>query len=50
MDELIKEAIRRDWEHEICNDWKSGMDTQSIAEKHSITVDEVNNVLIKHGL
>ncbi len=49
MEELIKEAIRKDWENEICNDWESGMDELEIAQKHSITVEEVVEVLNKHN-
>lgn len=46
----IVDAIRLDWMLEICKDWESGMDEQEIAKKHSITVKEVNDVLIKADL
>ena len=46
----IVDAIRLDWMLEICKDWESGMDEQEIAKKHSITVEEVNEVLIKADL
>ena len=46
----IAEAIRFDWMMEICKDWESGMDEQEIAKKHRITIEEVNDVLVKADL
>ena len=46
----IVDAIRLDWMLDICKNWESGMDEQEIAKKHSITVEEVNDVLIKADL
>ena len=46
----IAEAIRLDWMMEICKDWESGMVEHEIAKKHSITIEEVNDVLVKADL